>query len=202
VPTGLQQDEKELLRRVSRGEEAAFTALFDAYKDKIYSIALRMTGTVSVAEEVVQDVFLKIWLKRDGLTAVEHFRAYLFTATRNEIFNMLKRLARRRQLTGELLDIMPGETSDTDALLMDKEYQAVLREAIAQLPQQQKRVYQLMKEQGLKREEVAEQLQLSPQTVKVHLAQAMRSVRAFCVARLDLYIALALFDAWLNQVLG
>ncbi len=196
MPISRQQDEKELLRRVSGGDEAAFTALFDAYKDRIYTIALRLTAMPTVAEEVVQDIFLRIWLHRDTLTAVDHFRAYLFTATRNEVFNTLKRLARRRQLTAELADAGAAETSDTDGLLLDKEYQAVLREAVEQLPPQQQRVYRLMKEQGLKRDQVAAELGIAPQTVKVHLAQAMRSVRAFCIARLDLYIALVLFETW------
>jgi RNA polymerase sigma-70 factor (family 1) len=196
VPTALQQDEKELLRRIAGGDEAAFTVLFDAYKDRIYTIAFRLTSMPTVAEEVVQDIFLKIWLKREGLLAVEYFRAYLFTATRNEVFNTIKRLSRRRLLAVEWAGRGPAETSDTDALLLDKEYQAILQEAVERLPPQQQQVYRLMKEQGLNREEVAAQLGIAPQTVKAHLAQAMRSVRAFCVARLDLYIALILFDSF------
>ena len=187
-------NEKELLRRTASGDQAAFTALFDAYKDRIYTIALRLTDSPLIAEEIVQDVFLKIWLKRETLAAVDHFRAYLFTATRNQVFNMLKRLARHRTITGELTTDRAAETADTDFLLLDKEYQAILREAVDKLPPQQLQVYRLMKEQGLKRDQVAEQLSISPQTVKVHLAQAMRSIRAFCVSRLDLYIALVLFE--------
>jgi RNA polymerase sigma-70 factor (family 1) len=188
--------ERDLLRRIAAGDEAAFTALFDAYKDRIYTIALRLTDSTLIAEEIVQDVFLRIWLKRDTLTLVDHFRAYLFTATRNQVFNVLKRLARQRALSGELISHVGGETSDTDNLLLDKEYQGILREAVDKLPLQQQQVYRLMKEQGLRRDQVAGQLAISPETVKAHLAQAMRSIRAFCIARLDLYIALVLFENW------
>jgi RNA polymerase sigma-70 factor (ECF subfamily) len=196
VPAPDISNEKDLLRRIAAGDQAAFTVLFDAYKDRIYTIALRLTDSTTVAEEIVQDVFLQIWLKRDTLTAVDHFKAYLFTATRNQVFNVLKRLARHRAVAGELALDTATERSDTDTLLLDKEYQAILREAVEQLPPQQQQVYRLMKEQGLKRDQVAEQLSISPQTVKVHLAQAMRSIRAFCIARLDLYIALVLFENW------
>lgn len=196
MPTGINQNEKELLRKVSQGDESAFTVLFDAYKDKIYTIALRLTNSPSNAEEIVQDVFLKIWLKRDTLTAVEHFRAYLFTATRHHVFNALKRLSLHRQLVGEIARGLTDESNETENMLLDKEYQSILREAVEQLPPQQQQVYRLMKEQGLKREQVAELLKISPQTVKQHLAQAMRSIRAFCVARLDIYIALVLFDSF------
>lgn len=194
VPAENNPNEKEWLRRVATGDEAAFTVLFDAYKDRIYTIALRITDSPLIAEEIVQDVFLKIWVKRESLTAVDHFRAYLFTATRNQVFNVLKRLARHREITAELTADAHAETSDSDTLLLDKEYQAILSEAVNQLPPQQQQVYRLMKEQGLKRDQVAEQLAISPQTVKVHLAQAMRSIRAFCIARLDIYIAFVLFE--------
>ncbi|HEY4151284.1 MAG TPA: RNA polymerase sigma-70 factor [Chitinophagaceae bacterium] len=194
MPSASLHNEKELLHAVAQGDEAAFTAVFDAYKDKIYTIALRLTGNTSIAEEIVQDVFLKIWLKRDTLTSVDHFRAYLFTTTRHHVFNALKRLFRRRQFAGELARDWSEETNDTDSLLLDKEYQAILQEAIGQLPPQQRQVYQMMKEQGLKREQVAELLHISPETVKQHLAQAMRTIRAFCMSRLDIYIALSLFN--------
>jgi RNA polymerase sigma-70 factor (family 1) len=194
VPAPDISNQKDLLQRIAAGDTAAFTALFDAYKDRIYTIALRLTDSQHIAEEIVQDVFLRIWVKRENLAAVEHFRAYLFTATRNQVFNVLKRLGRHRRVTGELQADHAPEPADTDFLLLDKEYQAILREAIDQLPPQQQQVYRLMKEQGLKRDQVAEQLAISPQTVKAHLAQAMRSIRAFCVARLDLYIAFILFE--------
>jgi len=185
-----------VLSRVANGDEAAFSELFKVYKDRVYSIGLRMMGDGAAAEEIVQDVFLKIWLKKETLGTVEHFRAYLFTATRHEIINALKRLARRRTIEAELFLIDEIGTGDTDALLLDKEYQEVLRQAVEQLPAQQREVYSLIKEQGLKRDMVAEQLRLSPETVKVHLAKAMRSIRAFCIARLELYIVLALFDTF------
>lgn len=186
--------EQELITRIAAGDEAAFTALFDAYKDRIYSIAMRLTRNPAVAEEIVQDVFLKIWLKKEGLAEVGHFRAYLFTATRNEVISAIRRLARRRVLVQEAAKTGTTEVNDTDSLLLDREYQQILRQAVEQLPPQQQKVYRLMKEQGLKRDQVAGQLGMSPETVKMHLSLAMRSVRAFCIARLDLYIALALFE--------
>jgi len=198
VPDPFAMDERSLLHRVASGDEAAFAELFNAYKGRVYSIGMRLMGTSVAAEEIVQDVFLKIWLKRETLISVEHFRAYLFTATRHEIINALRRIARRRGIAGEALRESEPGASDTDALLLDKEYQEILRQAIERLPAQQREVYRLIKEQGLKREVVAEQLRLSPETVKVHLAKAMRSIRAFCISHLDLYIVLVLFDSFIK----
>lgn len=187
------QLEKEWLGRIAGGDEAAFTQLFGAYKDRIYTIALRLTSSATMSEEIVQDVFVKLWQKRETLLAVEHFRAYLFTATRNHVFNALKRQARHRHMVGELDQDWPDVQSDTDNLLLEKEYREVLAEAVGRLPDRQRQIYGLIKEQGWKRGQVARQLGISEETVKAHLMQAMRSIRAYCLTRLDLYIALALF---------
>ena len=87
--------ENELLRLIAEGDKNAFTQIYNNYRNKIYSIAFDLTESTAVAEEIVQDVFLKIWVKRDSLNEVEHFRAYLFTITRNYVFTALKRIARK-----------------------------------------------------------------------------------------------------------
>jgi RNA polymerase sigma-70 factor (family 1) len=195
VPIVNIQQEQEWLGGIIRGDETAFAALFGAYRNRIYGIALRLTSSEMLAEEITQDVFLKLWLRREKLSEVEHFRAYLFTITRNHVFDALKAMARTLHLTGEPGADWPDRQSATEDLLVNKEYEAVLREAVDRLPERQREVYRLIREQGWKREQVAKQLEISPETVKVHLKKAVQSIRAFTIARLDLYIARALFDA-------
>ena len=188
--------EKDLLKDISQGDETAFTRLFDSYRNKIYSIAFELTESSSVAEEIVQDVFLKIWTKRASLGEIMHFQAYLFTITRNYVFTALKRIARKQAVEARAAGDAPLFYQDTENWLLHKEYALILREAVDRLPAQQRQVYQLIKEKEYKREEVAVMLRLSPETVKTHLAQAMRNVRAFCLARLDISIALILLTRW------
>lgn len=186
-------DEKALLLLVTRGNEEAFTRLFHEYRNKIYSIAYDLTESTRVSEEIVQDVFLKIWIKRERLVDVASFRAYLFTMTRNHVFTTLKKMVRRRNL-----EIPVGQETDeayynsTEDQLLNKEYAGILRDAIDRLPERQKQVYVLIKERGVKRDAAAAALQLSPETVKAHLTQAMRNIRAYCLAHLDLFIGLLL----------
>lgn len=184
--------EKDLLQAVVQGDKDAFTRLFNNYRDKIYSISYELTGSSAIAEEIVQDVFLKIWLKRSALSDVTHFSAYLFTSTRNFVFTALKRIALRREVETNASQGAPAFYDDSENRLLQKEYTAVLASAIQRLPPQQRQVYQLAREQGCKREEIATRLNLSPETVKSHLAQALRSIRAYCLARLDITIALLL----------
>jgi RNA polymerase sigma-70 factor (family 1) len=182
--------ENELLRLIAEGDKNAFTQIYNNYRNKIYSIAFDLTESTTVAEEIVQDVFLKIWVKRASLNEVEHFRAYLFTITRNYVFTALKRIARKESIEVSAMQDAPLYYHDTENRVLNNEYSRILQAAIERLPEQQRQVYNLIRNEGLKREEAAAALHLSPETVKTHLAQAMRSIRTYCLARLDVSIAL------------
>jgi len=182
--------EEELLAFIARGDELAFTRLFDNYRDRIYSIAFRITHSTTIAEEIVQDVFLKIWLRRDRLIEIQNFNAYLSVVTRNHVYKALKQIAKNYELTALAdKDQLAGD-NDSAGLVMEKEYNSLLQKAVDRLPNQQKQVYQYIKEKGLKREEAAGLLHLSPETVKYHLAEAMKNIRTFCMSHLDVFIGL------------
>lgn len=195
LESDLLNNENELLLRLSQGDEQAFSILFHQYKDRIYNTAYKLTASPQLSEEAVQDVFLKIWIKRETMRDVKSFKDFLFIITRNHIFSTWKRLVKRQILLDDFALRLPNSENQTDITLSDKEFRRVLQQAIDQLPPQQKRVYQLSKEKGLKREEVAEILDISAETVKVHLAKSIRSIRAFCIFRLDLCITAILFLA-------
>lgn len=137
-----------------------------------------------MADDIVQDIFLQVWLKRSIMADVQHFRAYLFTLSRNYIARYMKRNARLIFAQASENDGVPEEPADR--LLQEKEYAGILQQAIANLPAQQAEVYRLSKQEGLKREEVASIMGISPETVKAHLALAMRSIRAYCMVRLGI----------------
>ncbi|MEO6290979.1 MAG: sigma-70 family RNA polymerase sigma factor [Ginsengibacter sp.] len=170
-------NENQLLGLIATGDEIAFAQIFEYYRDRIYSVAFKLTKSNVIAEEIVQDVFLKIWKKRADLIEIQNFSAYLFVVTRNHVYKILKRIA--SNYTTSLLtdEDIPAPTTD---LIIEKEYKLVLQQAISRLPGQQKLVYYLVKDQGLKRTEVAEQLRIQPETVKFYLAEAMKNIRAFC----------------------
>ncbi|WP_350340075.1 RNA polymerase sigma factor [Paraflavitalea speifideaquila] len=88
--------EKQLLIRVSKGDERAFEQLFNLYYNQIGDFIMRIVESKPLTQEIVQDVFLKIWISKDTLAEVESFRAYLFIVARNHTFNCLKQIARER----------------------------------------------------------------------------------------------------------
>ena len=186
-------NEIELLRLTASGDELAFGRLFEHYKNRIYTIAFKLTKSNIISEEIVQDVFLKIWQKRADLNSIQNFNAYLFIVARNAGYKILKDIARNYKvvsLSGEDQITLHNDAAD---LLIEKEYGTILQSAINRLPSQQKQVYYLVKDQGYKRDEVADQLHIQPETVKFHLAQAMKNIRAFCMMHLSLFLGVIIF---------
>jgi RNA polymerase sigma-70 factor (ECF subfamily) len=133
-------DESRLLSLLSEGSEYAFTQIFDRYKDCIYSVAYKILKSHLMAEEIVQDVFMKIWIKRSELSDINRLDAYLFIVARNLTFDRLKRLAYETSAKTHLFE---NEKTDDDADHRIRRHQCerILGEAISRLPAQQKRVY-------------------------------------------------------------
>jgi RNA polymerase sigma factor (sigma-70 family) len=183
-------NEQQLIHLVSRGDEKAFAELFHHYRDKIYGVAFKLIHSTAVAEEITEDVFLKIWMKRDSLNEINNFSSYLFIIARNEAYKILKQIAKNYKmvLLCEDFEMTAGENSEN--LLIAKHYTSLLHRAVERLPRQQKQVYHLIKECDLKRGEVAVILQLQPESVKFHLAQAMKNIRAFCLLHLNLFMGI------------
>ena len=178
-------NEQELIKLIGQSNEPAFAQLFDHYRNRIYSVALKLTHSTTVAEEIVQNVFLKIWLRRFALNEIENFSAYLFTIARNETYQILKQIAKNYKIVLLRENDPSFVHNNTEEYLIGKEFSSLLQKAIDRLPHQQKQVYKLMKEGTLKRGEVAELLQIQPETVKFHLAQAMKNIRTYCMLHLN-----------------
>jgi RNA polymerase sigma-70 factor (family 1) len=175
--TGL-NTEQELLQQIANGDTTAFEKLFLKYKDPVYSFAFHFTRNESAAEEIVQEIFLRIWLRREALPGIERPEAWIYTLTRNLSFDFLRKTATEEAFKNGWSQQTPHFTTTQEEIEL-RQYKSFIHEAVQQLPPQQKQVYQLAKEKGLKYEEVAEQLGLSPNTVKSHLGTAMKSIRRY-----------------------
>lgn len=190
--SSLSHDEKRLLLQIAEGDETAFTTLFHQYKQQIYAYALRFTRNVSLAEEIVQDVFLKIWVHRQSLPEVDRFEAYIYVTARNISFNCLKKMAREKarqeNWDGEAITILTATEEEVHT-----DYKRIIIQAVDRLPPRQKLIYTLRHERGLKYDEIAQHLQISPNTVKVHLVQALRSIRSHLISSGNNIVAVLFF---------
>ena len=150
--------------------------MFDHYKDRFYFVALKMTRFDHIAEEMVQEVFLKIWRNRETLADIEKPDAYFFTVLYRQVYQYFKKEALNRKLLQEAGP--EGDASNlTEETLMARESKRLLEEAVAKLPPQQQAIYRMNKIEGFSYQEIAEKLNLSPNTVRNHLAAAVRTIR-------------------------
>jgi len=170
-----------LLLRVASGDARAFEQLFYTWHHKIGAYVLGWTKSLLVAEEIVQDVFLKIWLNRETLHTIEKFENYLFILARNHTFNHLRKTALERVKQREWATHFESDQEPAPAALSE-EFLPVVELAIQQLPPQQQKVYILKRQQGMKYDEIAAQLGISPETARKHLAAALRNITQYVQA--------------------
>ena len=168
----------DCLADIATGDQEAFCKFFDAFKNKIYSFSYSFTKSQQVAEEITQDVFTRVWTTRESLIVIENIDAWLSTITRNLCFNYLKKLALERKTKDELLKTQNYSDENVEQYLSYKEKANQLAEALDQLSPQQRLIFTLNRDKGLKNEEIADQLHLSPNTVKTHMVSALRKIRS------------------------
>ena len=167
-----------LLRRVAEGDEAAFREIFDLYKKRFYVAALKMMRSDDAAEEIVQEVFIKLWARRRALSAVGNPSGYLFAILYNSIYTHSKKVAAEKRMKRMLLEVQAERVFSMEEQYHEKETNQMILGLIGQLPFRQQQVYVLSKQEGLSREEIAERLHISPHTVKNHLQEAVKFIRA------------------------
>lgn len=189
-------NEPELLSQVAKGDEKAFRLIFDHYWRKIYSVAFTLTKSVELSEEIVQDVFLKIWLQKDRLPTVARFEAWLFVVARNHILNQLRKKTLDHHFTNHLETYFSMTAASPEQELLQKEARLLINKVIEQLPARQREIYRLSRNEGLDVNTIAQQLGISPLTVKSHLTKALLNIRQSVNSFSDSYLLLVLASCW------
>ena len=185
-------DQSKLLYELSQGNELAFTKLYNEYKNVVFSTALKITKSRILAEEVVQDVFLKIWQNHENLAEITNIENYLFIISRNHIFDMIKKIARDTSLVVDS-NYKNTSTNDTEDAIKDDQYNIILNQIVDQLPPQQQKIYKMAKWDGLSHQKIGEDLGISTETVKKHMAQALKFVRTKISPYMNMFMTLFLF---------
>ncbi|SHM97527.1 RNA polymerase sigma-70 factor, ECF subfamily [Chitinophaga jiangningensis] len=182
MPVANTAEEQALLLQIADGDAAAFTAIFHRYSKQVFDAAMVYLKDANLATETVQEIFLKVWLRRSGLTEVDNFRDYLFILTRNHIYDGFRRQLVKLKVYDIHQQQQPTMQADADHLLLEKEYDGILRAAVSALPTERRKVYQA-RQAGFSNEEISRQLNISVHTVKKQMSLAMQSIRTFVSAR-------------------
>ncbi|MBO9634546.1 MAG: RNA polymerase sigma-70 factor [Chitinophagaceae bacterium] len=181
-----------LFQRIASGDEAAFSDLFYQFGPRLHSFLTGITKSETAAEELVQNSFIRIWLSRYQLPDIQNPSAWIYRVASNEAFNFLKRKGIEQKA---LRVIGPAdEWTHTDEVAYN-ELKRNVAEAVASLPDKRRRIWQMAREEGLKIAEIAEELNISVNTVKASLTEAQKNIREFLSAR-GFWMLAILFMRW------
>ena len=169
---------RELQIRVAKGDEMAFTQLYLHFGKKLIQFAVSLVRSKEIAEELVEDVFVKLWANRNGITEIENLTVYLYVAVKNRSLNVLSQKARELIAAPfDYLDTTLDEfASDPYDIMITSEMMASMQHAIDELPPRCKMIFKLIREDGLKYKEVADILNISVNTIDAQMAIAVRKI--------------------------
>ncbi len=171
--------QKELIKLLNLGDEEAFNKLYTAYINPIYKRILFIVKEEHIAEELSQDLFVKIWNKKEEIDAEKSFKSFLYTIAHNLVYDFLRKRSRDKRM----VDCFTMNAVDyywhTEEAFQVKETQKIITEAIANLPPQGKQVFTLCKLEGKSYNEVSYLLGITAATVNSHMVKSSRFVKEY-----------------------
>lgn len=177
--------EEPLLELVSRGSQSAFTELFLKYSKLLYSFLYEHTDSPELADDLVQDIFTRIWLARESLAEIRRFRSFLFVLARNHALNDIKKRVRERQRNADWFAIQSAPEEEADRRQWDFRLD-IIEQAVEQLPGQQKKVWVMSRRKGMKHNDIAKEMKLSKETVKKYVQYANSAIMEYVISRADM----------------
>lgn len=168
----------DILKGLRTGDQAALKHLFELYFRDLVVLSARMVVNIGVAEEIVEDVFIQLWGKRDNLKLTDTFRSYLFTSVKNRSINYLK--SKYGRIHFEDLDSVAGNSPEAspETEMQVKELEAAIQQAIEKLPPRCRTIFSLSRNGGYTTAEISKQLRISKKTVQAQISIAMTKIRS------------------------
>jgi len=171
----LQDNENELLTALAQGHEDALKIIYRKYWDRLFLSAYNILKDKEACEDIIQDLFVQLWQKREQLTITTSLGAYLFTATRYQVFRTIRRSPVRKELFEDLDQRFLADGPEIP--LYVKEIQETINAAVEGLPGKCREIYRLSREEHLSNKDIAANLQISPKTVENQLTIALKRLR-------------------------
>jgi RNA polymerase sigma-70 factor (family 1) len=188
VLSSLPDDELVLL--LKGGSEPALTALYLRYWDKLLAVANNRLDDPEEAEECVQDVFFRLWQRREDLQLSHSLSTYLAVAVKYRVINALDKLYRlRNRMEGSYAELASYQVFSAEDYLLEKELKQQIAASINKLPEKCRIVFKLSREQGLTHKQIAGHLGISEKTVEAHISKAMKDIRGNLAVTVPAFVA-------------
>lgn len=190
---------KLLVIELMEGNEKAFSELFNMFYNDVYGYSLSMLKNEVLAEEIVQEVFLNIWLHRERLNPDLSFKSYVFTITRNLTFNLISKVANSHKLKEEVFYTSQKSYSPIEDGIAEADYDAIKNKAIEQLPHKRRIIFEMSRNKEMSYEEISKELNISVSTVKGQMSKALAEIRNFLETHGDVALLISLISSrWLE----
>jgi RNA polymerase sigma-70 factor (family 1) len=174
------------LQQIAAGDQSAFRQVYLSFYKRLYQFAIAIVKTREPAEEIVEDVFIRIWQHREGLPSIRDLRVYLYTATKNTALNYLSKKA--RESITEPFDHIQIELNSSsitpEQILITAEMFKKIQKTVEALPPRCKMIFKLVREDGLRYKEIAEILNISVNTIDAQMAIAVKRIASALEAEL------------------
>lgn len=169
-------NEEIIIRQMKEGNQLAFTLLFNEYSKQVYSLAFKYLYNRELAEDVVQNVFFKIWEKKKDIDESRPFNRYLFTILKNDLLNVLRDKDKEIFRISDNLNLLNTLANETEEPELDEEQLRLVRRAIEQLSPQKRKIVELKISGKYSNQEIADKLNLSINTIKFQYSQALKEL--------------------------
>jgi RNA polymerase sigma-70 factor (family 1) len=188
-------DDEYCLSKIKEGDEHFFNLIFEKYRNQLFAYLYKVTKSKELSEEIVLDVFLKLWHGREAITEIQNFEAFLYKVAHNKAIDFFRAAKRSQALQQALWQaIIEAPAADNaDNRLIFKNTDALIKEAINQLSPQRKKVFELRHYEDLSYAEIAATLNLSSNTVRNHLAASLQFIRDYLEKNNALLLLLAMY---------
>lgn len=169
--------DNELAELLRSGDRAAFTEIYNRYKWLLHTHAYKWMQDREEAKDIIHELFAALWTKRESLSFPDNLSAYLYTAVRNRIFNVISHQKVASQYLNSLQAFIDEDQAAADHLVREKQMTLLIEKEIAALPAKMRAVFELSRKEQLSHKEIAEQLAISEQTVRKHVQHALKILR-------------------------
>ncbi|WP_339707911.1 RNA polymerase sigma-70 factor [uncultured Kriegella sp.] len=187
------KSERQLVIALSNGNERAFRVLFEMYRHDVYSYSFSLLKSSANAKEIVQDVFMKVWLHRSNLNPDLSFKSFVFTITKNLSFNFLQKAVNDKNLRFAIFQKSQQYYNPIDRQIKEEEYELIRKKAIDGLSPKQRIIFNMSREESKSYQEISCELGISVSTVKNHMSKSLALVRTFLQANADFTLVIVLW---------
>lgn len=183
--------DSDLVERMRDGDKAAFEAIFDRYYDLLHTFAKQILKDSFAAEDIIQNVFIKVWIRKERINSKLSLRSYLLVATRNELFDYMRLRYNllRSDINDGLLDIADTDP-DAGEYLLHRERAGFIDAAMRSMPDKRREIFSMRYDRNMTNAEIARALNLSIRTVEKHVDLAIKQIRRTISVLLPLFIIL------------